>query len=288
MDGYPLDIVIYVALWLFFIYGIAGVIVEMIYCWVIEYRGIVESRLGLLYFPINPLYGAGGVLISLVLLPYIDNPLAVFFIGLATGTALEYVTSLVMEKAFGAVYWDYSHEFLNIQGRICLKYAIFWGLLSLFLLYVLDVLNVYLLAQVPIEVGAPVLAVLLVLFALSSVLTLLTYRRVAQKNAVLRAKKEGRDAVLPNPWWGRLVDRLVPDRVLIDTFPRMSLVTEYMELTGQHRSVIFWQFAIGQTSAQRLAARRRAEQLLAAGAERVAHASGRGRDLTPEGAATAS
>lgn len=288
MDGYSIGDIAYVALWLFFIYGVAGVVVEMLYCWVVEYRGIVESRLGLLYFPINPLYGAGGVLISLVLLPYIDDPLAVFFIGLVTGTVLEYVTSLVMEKAFGAVYWDYSHEFLNIQGRVCLKYAIFWGLLSLFLLYVLDRINVYLLAQVPLAVGVPVLAVLLVLFALSSVLTLLTYRRVAQKNAVLRARKDGAEAALPNPWWGRLVDRLVPDRVLIDTFPRMSLVTEYMELTGQHRSVIFWQFAIGQSPAQRVAARKRAEALLAAGAERVAHASGRGRDLTPEGAAAAS
>ena len=43
----------YLALWLFFIYSFAGVIVEMIYCWTIEYKGVIESRLGLLYLPFN-------------------------------------------------------------------------------------------------------------------------------------------------------------------------------------------------------------------------------------------
>ena len=241
--------VFYVGLWLFFIYGLFGVIIEMVYCWTIEYRGVIESRLGLLYVPFNLLYGAGGVFITLALLPVIDNPFAVFGLGLVVGTTLEYFTSLLMEKVFHAVYWDYSKEFLNVQGRICLKYALIWGALSLVLLYVLDAVNVFVLAQIPVIIGLPVLVLLIIGTIVSVVLTLLTYRRVAQKNTVLLARRAGEDAVLPNPWWGRLVDRLVPDSVLVNTFPRMSLVAEYQELTGHHRRFIFWLPTIGVPSA---------------------------------------
>ncbi|MDH6180124.1 putative membrane protein [Microbacteriaceae bacterium SG_E_30_P1] len=261
---------IYVALWLFFIYAFAGVLVEMLYCWTIEYRGVVESRLGLLYLPFNLLYGAGGLIITLALLPYFDNPFVVFGLGLVVGTVLEYFTSLFMEKAFGAVYWDYSKEFLNIQGRVCLKYALMWGGLSLVLLYVLDVVNVQILLMIPVWIGLPVLGLLIVATILSVILTLLAYRRTAQKNAYLRAKRDGKDATLPNPAWARLVDRLVPDSVLINTFPRMSLITEYQELSGHHRKLIVWLPTIGKPTQKTVEAGERARdqetnRLLAAG-----------------------
>lgn len=240
---------IYVALWLFFIYGFVGVIIEMVYCWTIEYRGVIESRLGLLYLPFNLLYGAGGVFISLALLPVFDNPFAVFGLGLVVGTTLEYFTSLLMEKLFHAVYWDYSKEFLNVQGRICLKYAVIWGLLSLVLLYVLDTINVMALVAIPVAIGFPVLVILILATIFSVVLTLLAYRRTAQKNEYLLARRAGSDVTLPSPRWARVVDTLVPDGVLINTFPRMSLVAEYQELSGHHRRLLFWLPAIGRPSA---------------------------------------
>jgi len=251
---------VYVALWLFFIYSFAGVIIEMLYCWTIEYRGVIESRLGLLYLPFNLLYGTGGLVISLVLVPFFDSPLLVFLLGMLTGTVLEYVTSLVMEKAFHAVYWDYSNEFLNIQGRVCLKYALMWGGLSLVLLYVLDVVNIHLLAQIPVAIGLPAIALLLLATIASIVLTLLSYRRTAQKNAVLLARREGRVESLPDTGWGRLVDRLVPDAVLVNSFPRMSLVTEYQELSGHHRRFVFWLPSIGTASAATRQAGQRARE----------------------------
>ena len=261
---------IYVALWLFFIYAFLGVLAEMIYCWTIEYRGVIESRLGLLYVPFNLLYGAGGLIITLALLPYFDNPFIVFGLGLVVGTVLEYLTSLFMEKAFHAVYWDYSKEFLNIQGRVCLKYSLIWGGLSLVLLYGLDVVNVQLLLMIPAAIGLPILALLILATLFSIVLTLLAYRRTAQKNAYLRAKRDGKDATLPNPGWARLVDRLVPDSVLINTFPRMSLVTEYQELSGHHRKLIVWLPKIGKPSEKVIEAGERARsqetnRLLASG-----------------------
>ncbi|MBG6056501.1 hypothetical protein IWX81_002939 [Salinibacterium sp. CAN_S4] len=226
----------------------------------IEYRGVVESRLGLLFVPFNLLYGTGGVIISLVLIPVFDNPFAVFALGMVVGTALEYVTRLVMEKAFHAVYWDYSKEFLNVQGRICLKYALMWGVLSLVLLYVLDTVNVRVLAQIPVAIGIPVLGILLLATIGSIILTLLTYRRVAERNTYLRAKRDGEIAVLPQSWSGRLVDTLVPDAILGNTFPRMSLIAEYQELSGHHRKLIVWLPRLGRPSALRVAAGDRSDR----------------------------
>jgi uncharacterized membrane protein len=246
MTPEPMFLFVYVALWLFFIYSFVGVFIEMLYCWMFEYRGVIESRLGILYLPFNLLYGTGGVFISLLLFPAIENPLAVFGLGMLVGSALEYMTSLVMEKLFHAVYWDYSKEFLNVQGRICLKYAVIWGFLSLMLLYVLDVVNIRLLERIPLEIGIPVLTVLVLATMFSIVLTLMSYRRTSQKNAYLTALKSGQTVVLPSPRWGRMVDRLVPDRVLVNSFPRMSLVTEYQELSGHHRKLIIWLPSIGK------------------------------------------
>lgn len=273
----------YLALWLFFLYGFAGVLVEMLYCWTVEFKGVIESRTGLLYLPINPLYGLGGVVISLVLIPFVDNPIAVFFVGALVGSVLEFVASWVMEKLFGAVYWDYSDEFLNIQGRICLKYAAFWGLLSLVLLYVLDVLNLLFIVNVIGEFGFPVLIVLIVLFVLSVALTLATFQRVGQRNRVLQARRDGQDAVLPNPWWGRVVDRLVPDQVLVNSFPRMSIVTEYQELTGVERTLIFWLPRIGKQTVGR--EKSKIEELHARAIATMHDTGGGAKTTTPEAVA---
>ncbi len=46
--------IVYVVLWLFLIYSFYGVILEMIFCYAREYKGVIESRCGLLYLPLSP------------------------------------------------------------------------------------------------------------------------------------------------------------------------------------------------------------------------------------------
>lgn len=110
---------------------------------------------------------------------------------MAVCTVLEYVASFVMEKLFGSVFWDYSEKPLNLQGRICLQYSIYWGFLGLLLIYVLDPTTVRLVESWPLPAAAYVLAVLVVLTVLSSILTLLAFRRFDQKVAYLKARRDG-------------------------------------------------------------------------------------------------
>ena len=50
--------------------------------------------------------------------------------GGACITAAEYVVGCTVTRHFRLRVWDYSHEFGNVQGQICPKYAALWALLS--------------------------------------------------------------------------------------------------------------------------------------------------------------
>ena len=110
---------------LFFIYSLIGWIVELI-TYGLENKRITDR--GFLIGPYLPIYGTGGILMTLLLQKYANDPLVVILIGAIVCSALEYITSFLMEKLFKARWWDYSHMKFNINGRVCLLYAILFGL----------------------------------------------------------------------------------------------------------------------------------------------------------------
>ena len=50
--------------------------------------------------------------------------------GAACITSAEYVVGCTVNRHLHLRVWDYSHEFGNIQGQICPKYAALWLLLA--------------------------------------------------------------------------------------------------------------------------------------------------------------
>lgn len=109
------------------VYAFFGWIVETSYCSFYEKKFV---RRGFLVGPIIPIYAFGAMGVITLLAPYTNNPLLLFILGLVLTSALEYLTSYVMEKLFQMRWWDYSQERFNIKGRICLKNAIMFGILS--------------------------------------------------------------------------------------------------------------------------------------------------------------
>lgn len=116
---------------LFFIGSIFGCIVETIYA--IFKTGGFQIRQGLIYGPFIPIYGLGTILFYIILL-ITKKPVNVFVISVIMGGVLEFVCSLIQEKAFGSISWDYSGTFLNFAGRTNLQYCIYWGLIGLLFL----------------------------------------------------------------------------------------------------------------------------------------------------------
>lgn len=130
----------------FFFYSVLGWTVESLYCSAGEKKWINR---GFLTGPLCPIYGTGAVVMSVFLTP-IKNlslssvifghkisfvPVLIFFVGLILADAVEYFTSLIMEKLFHARWWDYSEKPFNIQGRICLQHSIYWGIASIVFMY---------------------------------------------------------------------------------------------------------------------------------------------------------
>ncbi|MBR2417153.1 MAG: putative ABC transporter permease, partial [Clostridia bacterium] len=113
---------------LFFFYSAAGWLLESIYCSIGEKR--IINR-GFLTGPLCPIYGTAALVMTILIYnPFKDKPLIIFLLGIVLCDIVEYITSYIMEKLFSARWWDYTYEFMNIGGRICLKHTLYWGIIS--------------------------------------------------------------------------------------------------------------------------------------------------------------
>ena len=113
--------------WVFIIGSIAGFIFEVTV--VFFQKGHFELRQGLIYGPFIPVYGIGAMCYYIVLSKIkIKNKIQIFLITMILGGITEYLCSLIQEKAFGTISWDYSYLPFNINGRISLLHCIYWGI----------------------------------------------------------------------------------------------------------------------------------------------------------------
>lgn len=117
--------------------SIAGWLFESLYAMI---RTGHWERRGFLYGPLCPIYGAG-VVAALLLFDRSEVadgtfPVwAVFLVSMVGSAVLEYVVSLVLERLFGAVWWDYSNLPLNLNGRICLPASLLFGVAGVVISY---------------------------------------------------------------------------------------------------------------------------------------------------------
>lgn len=119
-------------LWYFIIFSIIGLIIETIFCYITT--GVLESRKGLIWGPFCPVYGVGATLLILLLHPYQEKPMTLFLVGSVLGNVIEYILSFLLEAYYGTRFWDYSYLNWNLNGRICILYSIYWGVLSYILI----------------------------------------------------------------------------------------------------------------------------------------------------------
>ncbi|HBA93620.1 MAG TPA: hypothetical protein DCZ02_03280 [Ruminococcaceae bacterium] len=116
--------------WIFFISCEVGWAVETLWCLI--KHGYIESRQSLVYSHLSVAYGMGAVILTLVLFKLRESKLInIFLVSFIAGTVTEYICSLGQEILFGSVAWDYSNVPLNINGRVCLLYSLFWGVLGI-------------------------------------------------------------------------------------------------------------------------------------------------------------
>ncbi len=117
--------------------GIYGFIYEIIF-----YRfdlGYFVSR-GDTFGPWLPIYSFGGLLITLINLKD-NNSIKIFFKSMIICGLLEYICGYIFLEYFDLRLWDYNNEILNfgnINGFICLRSVLFFGLSGILLIKIIN------------------------------------------------------------------------------------------------------------------------------------------------------
>ena len=117
---------------LFVVGSMAGLLLEEI--WMLITVGLTESRVGLVWGPFSPLYGAGTVLLTLISYQlrrrHAPNVVG-FCISAVVGGRLEEITGWGMLTFFHMQSWTYAFLPDHITEFVAWRFLFFWGLLGL-------------------------------------------------------------------------------------------------------------------------------------------------------------
>ncbi|KAB5607920.1 putative ABC transporter permease [Bifidobacterium jacchi] len=168
--------------WLFVVGCVFGLGVETVFHLVTSHEW--QDRAGLLWGPFSPIYGFGALLLTVLLNRlWRANWLLIFCASAVIGGTFEYLTSWFMEVAFGITAWDYTGQWLSIDGRTSGKYMFFWGLLGLAWIKLILPHLLALIQRIPWRVRYTLTLVCLAFMVFDSVMTLLSldawYSRLA-------------------------------------------------------------------------------------------------------------
>lgn len=102
-------------------------------------------------------------------------------VWLGTGVLMSR-SSLLLERVFHRLFWNYSHLPFNLDGRTNLLYAVFWGLAGVVLVYWLAPYLLRLAEKIPRKSGQAIFAGLAVLLALDMLLSAAAFWRMEERS----------------------------------------------------------------------------------------------------------
>lgn len=161
----------YILTWFlfFFIYSILGWAIETT---LVMYKTKKFVDRGFLIGPYIPIYGFGSILMILYLTQYKDNIITVFLLGVIICSILEYLTSYIMEVLFKTRWWDYSNEKFNLNGRICGKNCLLFGLGGIIIIYLIQPILEKIIKLIPNIIFIPLTIILISIFIIDLIISL--------------------------------------------------------------------------------------------------------------------
>ena len=103
-----------------------------------------------------------------------------FVLGVIITSALEYITSWVMEILFKTRWWDYSERFMNINGRVCLLNSTLFGIMSIVVVYIIHPVIQDIVMDIPFTALMSFLSAFTIGFGIDCVFTVLALLRRKQ------------------------------------------------------------------------------------------------------------
>lgn len=196
----------YKLFWIFLFGSFLGYLVETLFA--LLKTGTYSNHSGLLFGPFNIIYGIGATLLTIFLFPYrSQSKKKSFLIAILIGTIVEYLSSFIQEFLFSSTSWDYSHLPFNLDGRVCLLYSIFWGILGIYWIKVFYPI----LANVLLKINERFLKVLTIILLIFMIFNI-SFSAIATINWKMRL-----DGLKTIPYF----DHYYPNEVMEDYYPNL-------------------------------------------------------------------
>lgn len=219
----------------FIIYSVVGYLIETAFGALT--KGVIESRKSFLYGPFCSIYGVGAVVMIIFLQYFRKNNYTLFAGGFIIGSIVEYLVSWVGEIILHVKWWDYSSVPLNIEGRVCVFFSLFWGILAIYLMShvnpKIDELIDKIKAKFNLKFLKTITITMIILMFLDCVFTgfalRMFYTRITtEKGLELEGVEEyivDYEKMYEAPNIKKFVDTYLNDEVMLKTFPNLK-VTE--------------------------------------------------------------
>lgn len=181
------------------------------------------------------IYGVGAVIIIVFSQYFNKNNFTLFLGGYIIGSITEYLTSFLVEVILHAKWWDYSNNILNMNGRICLLYSVFWGILTIFLVKkfnpLLDKIMTKIKNKIPHKLAKGILTFMILFLMLDCLVTCYAQdvfiTRLVIKNNIevkdLKRREEDDKKIEENEYLAKFIDTYWNDKKMIRTFPNMKI-----------------------------------------------------------------
>ena len=205
MDSYN----VYQLLWIFFVYSFIGWCGEAAMAAVHRHKFVNR---GFVSGPICPVYGAGAAAVA-VFLPELKDQLFFLFLGgMIVTTFVEYLTGRILELIFHRKWWDYSDQRFNLDGYVCLKNSVVWGICSVLMICFFDPLLCRLIDLIPRLAGDILLWIsgaLLVIDAVGSGVAVLGLKKKQSRITQITEELHKTSKLLENALTTRIQKRMV-------------------------------------------------------------------------------
>lgn len=181
------------------------------------------------------IYGVGAVIIIVFANYFNKNNFTLFLGGYIIGSTTEYLTSFFVEVILHTKWWDYSNNILNINGRVCLLYSIFWGILTIFLVKkfnpFLDKVIEKIESKIPRKLSKGILAFMIIFLIIDCMATCyaqdIFITRMVIKNNIetedFMRREEEYKKLEEKEHLTKFVNKHWNDKKMIKTFPNMKI-----------------------------------------------------------------
>lgn len=213
----------------FIVYSVLGYIIETLFGLVT--KGVIESRQSFLYGPFCGIYGLGAAIMILGLQRFQKNNYTLFAGGFVIGSIVEYIISFIGEWCFHIKWWDYSNMPFNINGRICVWFSLFWGILAIYLMSHVHPKVEKLLNKIKPNIFKPITIILTVFIFIDFVVTgfalkMFYVRLVTNYNLDIQGVEEYIEEytnLYEQPRIKKFVDKYFSDEKILKTFPNIKV-----------------------------------------------------------------